>query len=1026
MTEKSEKRKTLSLKIDSNSNNNLKHSNKFSNTGINNLVIERKKRIRKGLNIDIDKPNSSLDNKKNSSISSKLTDTEFKVRVKVLQETLHKEQQEKNNSDINSDSTNNREVIDNTNTHYNINNIKQTNEFGLQSNINEFGLRSNTNDNKIENNINLDNNKKKEIIQNNTENINNKTSNDTVSNTCYNKNKEEIKYPDKYIQKQSMDYENNTQPVIFRSSDFNKSRNKTTGKSYVKNSNNTSNKYIDARSTTDSNNNTLSDRKTIDRRSKYYRYNRNNENEQSTNGNETKKLYRDSNRTYIRSNNKFGSSNTQDRLNREQKPKKWTEQNNERDKSKYNNKQNINKDDIKQKAYNNNINPNDIPVNKINIKKTKFNNDSDNKKRNNTNSKYSDKYSNTSKKITRVALDRAMNDESEERVRSLASTKRAIIKSFNKDKPKQAQSKVVREVLIPDNITVGELAIRMAVKASEVVKYLMSVGTMATINQLIDGETAEIVVTSFGHIAKRVADTNNDIDLDFKDIDDKAELVQRVPIVAVMGHVDHGKTTLLDTLRKSSVAQKEAGGITQHVAAYQVETKKGNKITFIDTPGHAAFTNIRARGAKLTDIIVLVVAADDGIKEQTIEVIKQAQSQNVPLVIAINKIDKPNININKIKTDLMNYDIVLEEFGGETLSCEISAKNNINLDKLLETILLQAEICYLKANPNRRANGTILESRIDKGRGIVSSVIIQGGTIKNGDVFVAGSTFGKVRAMYNNAGQKLNNIGPSTPIELIGFNSAPEPGDTLVVVENEQKAREISEKRNANKKNSKANKISIKSINQVMAQESVKVLNVFAKADVYGSLEAITASLESIKHPEITVKVIGKDIGIISESDIDFSIPSRAIVIGFNVNSTIAAKESAKLNNIKILNHTVIYHLIEEIKSIMSSMLDPIIEENYIGTADVKKLFIISRLGTIAGCYVSDGIIKRHNSKIKVIRNGKCIFEGKIKSMKHEKDEIKESKQNHECGILAEGYNDFQEGDKIECYEITQKMRTIE
>ena len=600
------------------------------------------------------------------------------------------------------------------------------------------------------------------------------------------------------------------------------------------------------------------------------------------------------------------------------------------------------------------------------------------------------------------------------------------MKSKNADKPKQEPSKVVREVLIPDNITVGELANRMAIKASEVVKYLMSVGTMATINQLIDGETAEIVCTSFGHIAKRISDNNIDIELDFKEIDDNAKLVQRAPIVAVMGHVDHGKTTLLDTLRKSSVAQKEAGGITQHVASYQVETKNGKKITFIDTPGHAAFTSIRARGAKLTDIIVLVVAADDGIKEQTIEVIKQAHSQHVPIVVAINKIDKPDININKVKTDLMNYDIILEEFGGETLSCEISAKNNINLDKLLETILLQAEICDLKANPNRNANGTILEARVDKGRGIVASLIIQGGTIKNGDIFVAGSTFGKVRAMYNSAGQKLNNVGPSTPVELVGFDSTPEPGDTIVVVESEQKAREIAEKRKESKKNSNANKISIKSINQVMAQESMKILNVFAKADVYGSLEAIVASLEAIKHPEIMVKVIGKDIGIISESDIDFAVPSNAVVIGFNVNSTAAAKELAKLNNIKILNHNVIYHLIEEIKSIMSSMLDPIIEEQYIGTADVKKLFVISRIGTIAGCYVSDGIIKRNNSKIKVMRNGKCVFEGKIKSMKHEKDEIKESKQNHECGILSEGYNDFQEGDKIECYEIIQKSRTIE
>ena len=971
MTDNSGKRKTLSLKIDS----NYKDSVKRSNNSNNNFGIEIKKRRRRGLAIDINNQEKSYSStKQNSNISSKLTDKEFKVRVKVLQEALNKKKKKKQ------DEHNNKLMENNTN----VNNDDQSNK-----NTNNI-----VNDNKTSINV-LE--KQNDIVDNNKNVSDNNKQNKQQINinkeeTVMNQNKIEVTQ----IKQKSTQVNNDkndsikTQPVIFRSTEFVRTKKFVSDKT----------KYVS---------NKISEEK----QSRFNKTNSTGENTQN----------------YDRNNSRFGEKRTrppfnrsQDKVNREQKPKRWDEKNNEKDKKTLFNKDERNQN-IRLKS---DIDPNSIPVNKSNNTKTtskskqKFNNDSENKK------KYSDKHSSTSKKITRVALDRAMNDESEERMRSLASTKRAIMKSKNADKPKQEPSKVVREVLIPDNITVGELANRMAIKASEVVKYLMSVGTMATINQLIDGETAEIVCTSFGHIAKRISDNNINIELDFKDIDDNAELVQRAPIVAVMGHVDHGKTTLLDTLRKSSVAQKEAGGITQHVASYQVETKNGKKITFIDTPGHAAFTSIRARGAKLTDIIVLVVAADDGIKEQTIEVIKQAQSQNVPLVVAINKIDKPDININKVKTDLMTYDIVLEEFGGETLSCEISAKNNINLDKLLDTILLQAEICDLKANPNRSANGTILEARVDKGRGIVASLIIQGGTIKNGDIFVAGSTFGKVRAMYNSAGQKLNNIGPSTPIELVGFDSTPEPGDTIVVVENEQKAREIAEKRKENKRNSSANKISIKSINQVMAQESMKILNVFAKADVYGSLEAIVTSLEAIKHPEIMVKIIGKDIGIISESDIDFAVPSNAVVIGFNVNSTSAAKELAKLNNIKILNYNVIYHLIEEIKSIMSSMLDPIIEEQYAGTADVKKLFVISRLGTIAGCYVSDGVIKRNNSKIKVIRNGKCIFEGKIKSMKHEKDEIKESKQNHECGILAEGYNDFQEGDKIECYEIIEKSRKIE
>ena len=996
------KRKTLSLKIDANSKHSIKHSNNSNN----NFGIEIKKRRRRGLAIDINKKDENYSNNKQSSnISSKLTDTEFKVRVKVLQEALNKEQQEKNNNIISNND--NQVVVDQA-----IKNNEIKNQHSTQN------VNNNINDEK-QNNIDVNTSINESIYNKNTTNEQSAStkSTDKDNNIKDNISNEQQINTNKIYRKEEQSNQSNIkneinkegftkiQPVVFRSSDFNRP---------VKPKTSDSNRLT----------RTASDRINRDRSTD--RINSNNRfNKSSNTGDKT-------NNSYDRS-NRFGDkkprpsfNKTQDKVNREQKPKRWDEKNNEKDKNKYNNRPSFNRDNINQNTIQSNIDPNNIPLNKSNNakstskSKSKFNNDSENKK------KYSDKYINTSKKITRVALDRAMNDESEERMRSLASTKRAIMKSKNADKVKQEPSKVVREVLIPDNITVGELANRMAVKASEVVKYLMSVGTMATINQLIDGETAEIVCTSFGHIAKRVLDNNIDIELDFKDIDDNAELVQRAPIIAVMGHVDHGKTTLLDTLRKSSVAQKEAGGITQHVASYQVETKNGKKITFIDTPGHAAFTSIRARGAKLTDIIVLVVAAEDGIKEQTIEVIKQAQSQNVPLVVAINKIDKPDININKVKTDLMTYDIILEEFGGETLSCEISAKNNINLDKLLDTILLQAEICDLKANHNRNANGTILEARVDKGRGIVSSVIIQGGTIKNGDIFVAGSTFGKVRAMYNNAGQKLNNIGPSTPIELIGFDSAPEPGDTIVIVESEQKAREIAEKRKESKNKSKANKISIKSINQVMAQESMKVLNVFAKADVYGSLEAIVASLEAIKHPEIMVKVIGKDIGIISESDIDFAIPSNAVVIGFNVNFTTAAKELAKLNNIKILNHNVIYHLIEEIKSIMSSMLDPIIEEQYIGTADVKKLFIISRLGTIAGCYVSDGVIKRNNSKIKVIRNNKCVFAGKIKSMKHEKDEIKESKQNHECGILAEGYNNFQEGDKIECYEIIQKSRTIE
>lgn len=641
-------------------------------------------------------------------------------------------------------------------------------------------------------------------------------------------------------------------------------------------------------------------------------------------------------------------------------------------------------------------------------------------------SRNSERRNQTSGKVSRAVLDRVLNNDTEDRFRSIASLKRARQKLKNSNNAPQETIKVVRDVDIPDMITVGELANRMAVRSAEVTKYLMSIGTIATINQMIDADTAEIICTEFGHIPHRVSESDIENELT-NVIDNPEDLVLRAPIVAIMGHVDHGKTTLLDTLRKTSVAQKEAGGITQHVAAYQIETKSGKKITFIDTPGHAAFTKIRARGAVITDIIILVVAADDGIKEQTIEVINQAKSQNVPLVVAINKIDKPNINIDKIKNELMSQQIILEDFGGETLSAEISAKQNINLDGLLEAVLLQAEMLELKANEKRDPVGTILESRIDKGKGVVASLIVQHGILKNGDIFVAGSSFGKIRTIYDDKGKKLTSAGPSTPVEIVGFDTAPEPGDVLTVIETEQKAREIAEYRKQLAKRKSTQSVA-KNMNALLQNNSssVKVLNILLKADVYGSLEAIKASLEAIIHPEIKVQIIESGVGIISESDIDFARNTNAIVVGFNVNTSAAAKDSAKFYGIKILNHNIIYHMTEEVKSIMGSMLSPIIEENYIGTADLRKIFTISRLGTIAGCYVTDGIIKKSDSKIKVMRDGKCVFEGKIRSMRHEKDEIKESRQSHECGILAEGFNDFKVGDQIECYEIILKSRSVD
>ena len=632
----------------------------------------------------------------------------------------------------------------------------------------------------------------------------------------------------------------------------------------------------------------------------------------------------------------------------------------------------------------------------------------------------------SSGKVSRAVLDRVLNNDLEERVRSEASVKRARMKLKNAGNKEFEATKVVREVQIPDSITVAELANRMAVRAAEVVKYLMNIGTIATVNETIDGDTAEIICSEFGHTPKRVSDSDVENELE-NIIDDEKDLKPRAPIVAIMGHVDHGKTTLLDTIRKTNVAQKEAGGITQHVAAYQIETKQGKKITFIDTPGHAAFSNIRKRGAVITDIIVLVAAADDGIKEQTIEVINQAKSQNVPLIVAINKVDKPNINIDRVKTELMSQEVVLEDFGGDVLSAEISALKGINIDGLLETILLQAEMLELKANPNRKAVGTILESRVDKGRGIVSSVIVQHGTIKTGDIFVSGAAFGKVRMIFDDKGKKLDQAGPATPVEIVGFDSSPEPGDILSVVDTEQKAKEIAEYRKE-KQHKGVTKSTKKSFEQMISSQdsNIKKLDIVVKADVFGSLEALVASIEFIQHPEIKVEVIEKGVGAVNESDVDFAKNTGAIIVGFNVNITSAAKSSAKLNNVTILQQSVIYHITEEIKKIMSGMLSPIVEERYAGTADVRKIFLISRFGTIAGCYVSDGVIKRNDSKIKVFRGNNMLFEGKIRSMKHEKDEIKEARQNYECGILADGYNDFKEGDRIECYEIVLKQRSVD
>ena len=626
-------------------------------------------------------------------------------------------------------------------------------------------------------------------------------------------------------------------------------------------------------------------------------------------------------------------------------------------------------------------------------------------------------------KFSKKDIDRAMNDDFDH-MRSFASISRAKAKKKNLS---TQNKKVVRNVDIPDSITVGDLANRMAVQASEVVKYLMSVGTMATINQVIDGETAEIICTSFGHNAKRVSENDFEKDLDYSIFDTPDNLQTRAPVIAVMGHVDHGKTTLLDTIRNTSVTKKEAGGITQHVAAYHVITPVGRQITFIDTPGHAAFKRVRHRGTRLTDIIVLVVAADDGIKEQTIEIINEAKKNNVPIIVAINKVDKPDVNVERVKSDLMQYEILLEEFGGDVQCVEISAKNNKNIDKLLDAILLQADVLELKANPNRKATCTILETRIEKGRGIVATVVVNGGTLHIGDAFVAGATFGKVRTMTDCYGNKEKSYKPSIPVEVVGFDKAPEPGDILVVVDSEKKAHEIAERRQALRSKKKAIKIESKNVTDLLSNSDngIKTLNVYIKADVFGSLDAVEMSLLSINSSNIRIDVIGRNIGIVNESDIEFAKTFNACILCFNVGTSTGAKRLAKSQGVRIISNNIIYGLIDEVTELLESMLPTVVEEKYIGCALVKKLFFISRLGTIAGCIVTDGIIKRNNSVIEVTRNKEVIYKGKIKSMKHEKDEIKESSVNHEVGILLENFNDYKEQDELVCYECVQIKQKI-
>ncbi|MBN9343375.1 MAG: translation initiation factor IF-2 [Caedibacter sp. 38-128] len=598
---------------------------------------------------------------------------------------------------------------------------------------------------------------------------------------------------------------------------------------------------------------------------------------------------------------------------------------------------------------------------------------------------------------------------------------------FKKPKEPIETKFIVREVNIPEAISVQELANRMAIRAAEVVKKLISMGVLATVNQMIDADTAEIVVTEFGHICKRTK-TEDIGNILLAQEDTLSTMVDRAPVVTVMGHVDHGKTSLLDAIRKTDVAAHEAGGITQHIGAYQVTMPSGKKITFIDTPGHAAFTEMRARGANVTDIVILVVAADDGIMAQTVEAIHHARAANVPIIVAINKIDKPDADANRVRTALLQHEIVLEEMGGDIIAVEVSAKTGLNIDKLEEAILLQAEVLNLKANPNRDALGAVIEAKLEKGRGAVATVLIQRGTLKVSDIFVAGTEWGRVRALVDDRGNNLKQAIPSQPIEVIGFNGTPGAGDLFIVVENEAKAREIVDSRIENLKAQQAAALRKTTMDQLIqnaaAQGNMKELAVVIKSDVQGSLEAILGSIHKLATDEVSVRVLYSGVGGISESDITLARASGGIVIGFNVRANQQARELAHREGVEIRYYSIIYDVIDDIKAILGGLLSPTLKENFLGNAEIRQIFNITKAGKIAGCYVTEGIVKR-GAKVRLLRDNVVIHEGSLKTLKRVKDEVKEVKQGFECGMAFENYQDIREKDIIECFEIESIAREL-
>lgn len=616
----------------------------------------------------------------------------------------------------------------------------------------------------------------------------------------------------------------------------------------------------------------------------------------------------------------------------------------------------------------------------------------------------------------------ALDEGASERVRSLASVRRAREKERLKQQSQRGSEpqKIVREVVIPESITVQELANRMAERSVGVIKALMKMGVMATINHVVDADTAELIASEFGHKVKRVSDADVEIGLR-GEADEDDFLAPRPPVVTVMGHVDHGKTSLLDALRRTDVAAHEAGGITQHIGAYQVTLAGGDKITFIDTPGHAAFTQMRARGARVTDIVVLVVAADDGVMPQTVEAIDHAKAAGVPLIVAINKIDRPDANPKRVRTELLQHGIVTEEMGGETLAVEVSAKQALNLDKLQEAILLQAEVLDLKANPDRPAEGVVIETKVERGRGSVATVLVQRGTLRVGDIFVAGAEWGRVRGLYDASGASLTEAGPGMPVEVLGLNATPAAGDEVSVVENEARAREVSEfrQRRLREARTTTNRGTVEQIFSRIADGEQQTLPVLVKADVHGSTEAIVGALQKLGTEAVGAQIIHSGVGGINESDVALARASNALVIGFNVRANPQARELAKRDGVDIRYYSIIYNLTDDMKSMLSGMLAPVTRENLLGYAQIREVFNITKVGKVAGCMITEGMVKR-GAKIRLLRDDVVIHEGDIAQLKRFKDDVREVKEGYDCGIAIANYNDIRVGDVIECFELEQ------